>query len=69
MRRVTNTNLFSSKALAELLHQENIPLRPQPDSKSPGAVEPVGGLGGRHYDLAQAKIILGFWVQKLHNAN
>ena len=47
MRRVTNTNLFSSKALAELLHQENIPLRSQPDSKSPGAVEPVGGLGGR----------------------
>ena len=46
MRRVTNTNLFSSKALAELLHQENIPLRPQPDSKSPGAVEPVGGPGG-----------------------
>ena len=23
----------------------------------------------RHYDLARAKIILGFWVQKLHNAN
>ena len=22
-----------------------------------------------HYDLAWAKIILGFWVQKLHNAN
>ena len=22
-----------------------------------------------HYDLARAKIILGFWVQKLHNAN
>ena len=39
MRRVTNTNLFSSKALAELLRQENIPLRSQPDSKSPGAVE------------------------------
>ena len=47
MRRVTNTKLFSSKALAELLHQENIPLRSQPDSKSPGAVEPVGGPGGR----------------------
>ena len=35
MRRVTNTKLFSSKALAENLHQENIPLRPQPDAKSP----------------------------------
>ena len=46
MRRVTNTKLFSSKALAETLHQENISFRPQPDAKSPGAAE-RGGPGGR----------------------